>query len=370
MIIKNKIVLIIVALIYCSTYAHVTFTPEISMDNHEARSIMFQMGNSFLLSQALAAAARLGIADQLTECPKTAAQLAHNLEIHEQSLFRLMRMLTSYTIFTMDTKHRFALTHLGELLVTDNPHSLRYFLMMDDYARWSAYANLDKAIKTGKTAFELTHNKNYFDFIQGNSESQALFNQGMLNISAQESELIASTLDINTQEETSLVDIGGGNGGLLLSIKKKYPNLNQAIVFDYTQLDQATEQKLILEGIEYARGSFFDADTIPKDKTTYILKRVLHDWSDSECLTILQNCVRAMTPGNRLLIIETVIEDNNNYHIGKDIDIVMLALFGGKERSIEEFKALFSHAGLEVISRQPIDGSMLSIIELRISQSL
>lgn len=364
---KKILLLNAITLILLPSYSlpKATYTHEATIDSDKSRSIMMQIGNSFLLSQAIAAAARLGIADQLTHTNKTCAQLAQELNLHEESLYRLMRMLVSHSIFTVNSMQEYGLTDVGQLLVTDNPKSLRYFLMMDDYSRWSAYANLDQAIKTGKTAFEITHGTYFFDFIKNNPEAQALFNNGMQNISCNESELIAKSLVINSHEETSIVDIGGGNGGLMLSILSKFPTIKQAVIFDYTDLDQVTTKNLTAAGIEFKQGSFFDADTIPAEKTIYILKRVLHDWSDADSIKILKNCAAAMGENSSLLIIETIIQDNTNYDIGKDIDIVMMALFGGKERSAEEFTQLINKAGLKVTTITPITNSMLSIINIQ-----
>lgn len=358
-----KYLFISVIFIGYSIQAEINITPDKNIDANDDRAVLIQMANGFLLSRALTTAAQLVIADYLVNKPKSAHDIAAIIGVKENMLYRLMRMLASHGIFEENENNEFALTSLGKLLVSDNPDTLRNFLIMDDKTRWDAYGNLKKAIKTGKTAFELTFDKGFFDYIKSKPGLQKLFDNGMHDISSNENISIVENLEIDNPESTSVVDVGGGKGGLLIDLKKKYPNL-EAILFDYSPLDNDTKEILEKEKIDFRQGSFFDKKDIPEEKDIYILKRVLHDWANSECVSILQNCKEAMKKEGKIIVIDTILSSGNEYHIGKDIDIVMMTLFGGQERKQAEFGKLFSQAGLHITKIKPIDGTMLSIIEL------
>jgi ubiquinone/menaquinone biosynthesis C-methylase UbiE len=163
----------------------------------------------------------------------------------------------------------------------------------------------------------------------------------------------------------TIVDIGGGNGALLMAVLDKAPQA-KGIVFDEEYVVEETKGSLQQKGYdnrcETAAGSFFEF--IPKNADAYLMKMVLHDWNDQQCLHILNNCNKAMKPGSKLLVLDAVIPEGNEPHPGKFMDINMLAMTGGRERTEKEFAHLFAQAGLEISRVIPTHSPMFSIVEV------
>lgn len=329
--------------------------------DHKAK--LFEMSYAYVLSRAIHVAATLGIADHLAEGPKSAHELAMLVGAESQPLYRLLRTLASHSIFLEEKDHLFALTPLAELLVTSHPNSLRLLLMKEDESRWNAYGDLLYSIKTGKPAFNHHHGIGYFDYIAKKQQLSQSFDLGMANLSAKEDGLIASSFDFSTYH--SIVDVGGGMGGLLAEILKKNP-ASHGVVYELTHLMDRVEAFLRDQGLssrcKFASGNCFQS--IPESSDLYILKRILHDWDDQACISILRNCQKAMMSTSRLLIIDSVMPEGNIYHESKDFDLFMLALFGGQERTKKEWQRLVCASNLKLVHIWPTPSS-LAIIEVR-----
>lgn len=274
-----------------------------------------------------------------------------------------MRFLASYGIFAEQANKTFALTALAQPLLSNHPDTLREWLAGHDgyEKRWQTYGHLDYSIKTGRPAFNELFGEGYFDFISKDAVAAEKFDSGMSNISAGEEEVLVK--DYNFSGYKKIVDVGGGVGRLLLQIIKNNPAINCQL-FDLPHTIAAAKRFLTEQGvqksIECEAGSFFDR--IPAGADLYVLKRILHDWDDEQCKIILKNCKTAMQPGSKLLILETVVPEGNSRSISKDIDIMMLTLFGGKERTKIEWQELLASVGLKLINVKTT-ALMLSIIE-------
>lgn len=325
---------------------------------------LIQKASAFILSRAIHTIAKINVADHLIDGPRTIHDLAQMTHTNEDALYRIMRLLASYGIFTYDHNKCFSLTPLAELLTSGHPDSLRAWLMYHDgdEKRWQAYGSMDYSIATGKPAFNHLFGKGYFDLLADNNELGIAFDEGMKNLSQQENSSIANAYDFSSY--SCIADIGGGKGSFIaeLLMKNKFA---RGILYDLPHTKKAAymylaEQNLSAR-IECVEGSFFE--TIPTGADLYVLKRILHDWSDEACLQILRTCKISMSAYARLLIIDAVVTEGTTRDFSKDVDIAMMVLFGGKERTESEWKKLLNDAGFRLIRIYPTS-TMLSIIEV------
>lgn len=327
------------------------------------RSKLMKMSCGFLLSKAIQVFAQLKIADELKTPQEINDAFSQKFNLKNDMLYRLLRMLSGHGIVKQEN-NKFGLTEIGQYLCSDHPNTLANFLTMEgNLTRWNSYSLLDKTLKTGKPGFDILYNQNYFDYIKNKPEDQVEFNKGMEDISNQENKSIANFFK-QTLKSESIVDIGGGTGDLILNIRSELNNMNELTLFDYTTINETILKDLKSKNIEFKQGSFLQDNQIPKGKDIYLLKRILHDWDNENSINILKQCYNVMNLNSKLFIIDSVIPNDNNYHISKDIDFEMMVLFGGKERSHSEFEEVIKAAGLKLKQIISLENSMLSILEI------
>jgi hypothetical protein len=330
------------------TFLLATGLPATAASSSQADRLI-ALADGFLVSRGLYAVAELGLADHLIAAPKTAQELAQELGLHAASLFRLLRMLAAHEVFDYQEGDLFALNDMSYLLTTDHPQSLRGFLLHEDEARWQAYGQMSYTLKTGSPAFNHLFGEGYFDYIARDKKRSEQFDQGMAAISHEENKQIVNAIDFSCFHH--VVDIGGGVGGLLVALLQKYPLLN-ATLYELAHVKPLAEQ------ITLVSGNFLESVVPGGD--LYILKRVLHDWDDEACIKILHNCRQAMGNKGRMLVCECIVPEGDGYDISKDIDIILMVVFGGKERTRKEFEQLFNAAGLKIDQIISVEGSMLA----------
>ncbi|RKH42545.1 methyltransferase [Corallococcus llansteffanensis] len=326
---------------------------------HPAQLIV-DLGFGFILSGALATAAELGIADHLEQGPKSAGLLAEEVGAEASSLYRVLRLLASVGVFTEDASGCFGLTPAADYLRSAAPGSLRSaVLMLTQKIFWAPTGELTETVRTGRTPFDRIFGKPFFDHLASDPVAGATFHRGMSSLSDLENAPIARSYDFSACER--VVDVGGGHGGFLIEVLKGSPSL-QGVLFDHRHvLDEARIADAGLAGrCELVEGDFFKA--VPQGADTYLLKRILHDWSDEVCVGILLNCRRAMKEGGRVLVVDTVIPPGNGPHGGKVLDVMMLASLQGRERTEEDLRKLFAQAGLRLARVLPTPAA-LSITE-------
>ncbi len=340
--------------------------PKVENTSTHAREQLLGMSYAFILSRAIHVAAKMGIADALVGGPKSVEDLAVVIKADHESLYRLLKLLASYGIFTEESETVFAMTSLAEPLLSDHSDSIRALLMYHEgnEQRWQAYGHMEYSIKTGKAAYEDLFGQGYFDVLAKDPQKAVEFDEGMRNFSKPEDEAIADSFDFSGAK--TITDLGGGKGGLLIEICKRYAE-PKGIICDLEHVMPSAAENLELHKmqsrIELQVGSFFES--VPAGADLYILKRILHDWSDQKSLEILNVCKQALSPTSRLLIMDAVVADGNVRDFAKDEDIAMLTLFGGKERTKSEWEALFKAVGLRLIKIHST-ASMISILEVGI----
>jgi predicted O-methyltransferase YrrM len=328
---------------------------------------LYQMAIGHYFSRALCLAVKLGIADLLKDGPRSYRELAEATATHAPSLNRMLRLLASAGVFAEEDNGRFALTPLGQYLRSDLPGSARYMLLLfaGDGVQ-DAWRDLEYCVRTGNPAFKRTApDSNPFAQIAENPQQAAVFDEAMATFAPVTAAAMAAAYDFSAFR--TIVDVGGGNGALLIGILKACPNL-RGIVFDRPDAAARARTRIADAGLasrcEAVGGDFFES--VPRGADAYLLKHVIHDWDDEKAAAILRNCRRAMSPQARLLIAEGIypprIEQSEICRGAAANDLNMLVATGGRQRSEAEFRALYSAAGFRLTKIVPTP-ARLSVIE-------
>lgn len=303
---------------------------------------MMQMTTGYWVSKMIYCAARLKVADELAAGPAPVARVAARVGAHEESLFRLLRALASLGIFRETTPRTFALTPKAELLRSDHPQGLRDFAVMANAELFEAWCDLLHSVQTGEGAVQKRFGGDFFTAVLSKiPEASASFDKAMEQIHGAELGLMLQFFDWS--RFAHVVDVGGGSGQTLLSLLEATPRA-RGTLFDLPQVvERARRDGAAAARCAYVGGSFFEQ--VPSGGDCYVLRHIIHDWNDADSRRILERCRAAMKPGATLLIVEKAIPEGNEPEFAKLLDINMLAI-GGKERTLEQYRALLADAGL------------------------
>jgi O-methyltransferase domain len=325
-------------------------------------AILMQMLFGALMQQGICVAARLGIADLLAAKPQTAAELAAKTKTHEPSLYRVLRTLAGAGIFAERTGRKFELTPLATLLRRDVPNSMHDFaIMMGEDWLWRNWGELMHSVRTGGTAQEHVHGMGSFEFFAQDAEAGAVFNRAMTSLSQAVVPAIVESYDFSAIRK--LVDIAGGHGLLLAGILKANPRM-QGVLFDLPSVIEGAgalfEREGVRSRVELASGDFFKS--VPAGADVYMMKHIIHDWDDEHSISILQKIGSAMDENGKVLIIEMVIPEGNEPSAAKIMDLQMLIMESGKERTKDEYRRLLEAARFRLTRIVPTK-SPYSLIE-------
>jgi SAM-dependent methyltransferase len=313
------------------------------------------------VSQAVSVAAKLGIADLLKDGPRSCDELARANQVDESALYRLLRALASVGVFKEGADRHFSLTPTAEYLRSDVHGSLRAVATMsgEDWT-WRPWGELYQSVKTGERAFDRVFGIGPFAYLAQNPSASAIFDESMTGWSMQNSAAVAAAYDFSGIG--TLMDVGGGHGYLLATILKANPSM-RGILCETPEVAEGAKVRIASLGLSdrcrVVAGDFFA--TIPGGADACILKSVIHDWDDQHATRILQNCRHALKPGGRVLLAEMVIPPGNDPHIGKLLDLEMLIMVGGHERTEAQFGDLFASAGLRLTRIVPTASPMCVI---------
>lgn len=322
---------------------------------------MLQLISGFWISRGVYIVAKLGIADLVKDGPKTADELAAATHTHAPSLFRVLRALASVRVLSQDGD-RFGSTPLLETLRADVPGSLRAFAMTElGEEHYPAWGELLHSVRTGGIAFDHTFGMNAWEFFKRNPDNAKMFNDAMSGMTAQANAAILPAYDF--AGITTLVDVGGGHGGLIASILQRHPQM-RGILFDSPQVIDGARAAVDGAGVSdrcrLVSGNFFEA--VPAGGDAHILKWIIHDWDDEQSVAILKNCHRALPDDGKLVLVEAVVPAGSEPHFSKFIDLNMLVMTGGRERTDGEFRTLYDAAGFRLTRIVPTE-SPFSVIE-------
>jgi hypothetical protein len=309
----------------------------------------------FRVTQMLYVAAKLRIADHLKDGPLTVKELAKRTSAHEDSLYRLMRTLASVGVFTEEANSTFRLNSMGSLLVTGVPGSLQVNAeVAGEPWMWGPWGNLMDSIKTGEVAFDKLYGKHTWDWFAENPGPAQLFNSLMDELTAAETRAVLGGYDFS--QARVVVDIGGGRGALLeaiLGVNSKA----RGILFDMPHVIEAAKQimdAVIARRVEFVAGDFFKA--VPAGGDLYILKNIVHDWTDEESRRILEVVHRRVQGTGRVLLIEQIICEPNQACVAKLADIQMMVRNGGRNRTESEYSKLLRASGFNLTRVYPTSG--------------
>ncbi|MBK9308812.1 MAG: methyltransferase [Nitrospira sp.] len=325
--------------------------------------LMRNLAIGYWASRLVHVAAKLRLADLLKGGSRSIEDLASAAGVQPGSLYRLLRALASLGIFAETKGRRFKLTPLAATLRTGVPHSMHaWAVMINESWMWDSWKELLSGVKTGDMPFQKAHGMPIFQYLERHPEDLEVFGESMSSLSQAENPAITTAYKF--PKGRTVVDIGGGHGSLLAAILKANPSV-KGILFDQSAViaraenDKHITAKGIASRCRLESGDFFE--DVPKGGDAYIMKYILHDWSDEECVKILANCRAAMNEKGKVLVVDNVVSAGNDPSWGKLLDIQML-IIGGRERTKQEFAALFASAGLKLTRIVPTK-CPLSIVE-------
>ncbi|MGA9310659.1 MAG: methyltransferase [Pseudonocardiaceae bacterium] len=325
---------------------------------------MLQLTMGALVSQAVSVIARLGVADVLAAGPQPVEEIAERVGAHRSALYRVLRALGDVGVVAELENRQFALTPLGELLRSDVPGSLRGWATMVGmpFHRYP-WTGLYETVQTGESAFDRVHGTKVFDYLAEHPEDAAVFDAAMTSISANESVSIAEAYDFS--RFNTIVDVGGGRGGLLAAVLSANPHL-QGVLFDVPTVIAGADEELsgadVVDRCKVVSGDFFDS--VPDGADAYLLGSIIDDWDDDQAVRILRTCRAAMSDTAYMLLAEVVLPDGAAPSImGKLADLEMLVMTaGGRRRTEAEHRGLLGQAGLRLTRTIPSAG-MVSLVE-------
>lgn len=316
----------------------------------------------FVFPAALRAAALACVADHLPEGPRAPAELAAATGTDPAALTRVLRLLATRGLFSEDEQGRFSLQAAGRALRSDVPGSVRdAVLMLTDRTFWLPAGRMNHCLNTGGSVFEDIFGTPFFDHFAQDAKTAAVFHEGMAAMSGVENGPIAGSYDF--PRTGTVVDVGGGHGGFLAAVLRACPGLN-GVLYDQAHVvagHRLGDDAALAGRWSTAEGDFFT--DVPRGDVL-VLKRILHDWQDEQCVRLLRACRRSLAPGGRILIVDAVIAPDDRPHQAKDLDLLMMAALVGRERTHEDFRGLLSEAALRLTRISPTP-TVLSIVEAR-----
>lgn len=331
--------------------------------------LLLQMGTGYVVSAALWVAAELKVADLIGAAPTPVAELAKKTQTNEDALFRILRLLAMVGIFAETEARHFALTPSAELLRSDHPRSMRDTIVwLADPFHYKVAADLLHSARTGQPTVEHVTGKPAFEYFLSDKVEFDRFHRAMTNLSAMAVSAALEAYDFSGCD--TIVDIGGGHGFAICEILTKYPQM-KGVLFDLKDIVPGANERIREHRLDNRcrteHGDFFKA--VPEAGDIYFMKHILHDWTDEQATTILQNCRRAFDKqskrSGKIVLLEFVVPAGNAPHPSKVIDIEMLFFPGGRERMENEWRDLFSRAGFRLARIVPTK-SPFSVIEAEI----
>jgi len=315
---------------------------------------LFQLGFGFMTTAALGCVAELEIADKLKNGPKSVALLAAESGVKEEPLYRVLRALATAGVFEERAPKTFALTPAADLLRRDAKGSMRnMMLFLATRIHFELSPEMMHSLKTGETVVEKVYNVSAFEYFEKDKISGEIFNDAMTDFSAVVIAAVLEAYDFSYLNGKTLIDIAGGHGKVLTEILVKHPEIRGKL-FDLEHVVNGAKPRIESLGLtgrcSVCSGDFFKE--VPQ-ADAYVMKNIIHDWNDAKATTILKNIHRASAADARVILLESVIAPGNAPSVGKWLDLEMLLMPGGKERTEEEYRELFAGAGFRVTKFVP-----------------
>jgi hypothetical protein len=309
--------------------------------------------DGFRVTQTIHAGVELGIPDLLADGERAADDLAEASGADPATLYRLLRALASLGILHEEDGRRFSLTELGQSLRAGVPGSIRAWVRLNgrEYM-WRSWGNLANAVRAGENSFRALHGTDVWEWRADHPEESAIFDEAMRSLTDGVNAAVLAAYDFG--RFGTVVDVGGGNGALLAALLAAHPHL-RGILFDQPHVVSGAppvlEAAQVVDRCEIVGGSFFSS--VPEGGDAYVLKSIIHDWEDEECVAILRSCRSAMSEEAAVLVIERDLGAPNENPAAKLSDLNMFVMPGGRERTLDEYATLFERAGLRRLAAHP-----------------
>ncbi len=341
------------------------------------RIALFQILSGTWLAQACYALASLGVADLLADGPRQAASLARESGTDRRALLRVLRAVAAAGLARETTPGEFALTSLGQPLLSGVPRSSHQAAVMFGEEVHASFAEITHTLRTGRPAFEKVYGQPFYDYLGDHPEAARRFAAAM-----GAAPVPAALAACDLSGTRLIVDVGGGDGGLLTRVLRAQPQARGVLLDLPAALAQAPARLAragVADRAQVVAGSFFDP--LPAGGDVYLLSRVLHNWDDDDAARVLGRVRAAVAPGGRLVVFEELLPDAQpagappaappasgqasaaTSHL---IDLLMLVMLSGCDRTEQEYRALLAGAGFEVTSVRPAPlrpGQAESVIE-------
>jgi hypothetical protein len=325
---------------------------------------MLTLINGFQVTQAIRVASTLRVADHLKDGARSAEELASLTQSNADALYRLLRALAAVGVFREGAGRAFTLTPMGDCLRTDSATPIGgYAEHLGNPYIWQAWGHLLHSVLTGENAFKDLNGMDVWEYRAKHPEANAIFNRAMTHLSRGGAEAVLAAYDFSSFRH--VVDVGGGQGALLAAILAVCPQA-RGTLFDQPRVVAGAKSNLEERGVinrcAIVGGSFFEA--VPEGGDAYLMRAIIHDWEDAEAIAILKVCRRAMREPAKLLLIERNLAPPNEMPAAKFMDLNMLVGPGGRERTRDEYAALFDKSGFELTHVLP--AGTASVIEARL----
>lgn len=308
-----------------------------------------QLGSGYWASQVLSVAVRLNLLEKLASGARPGAEMAAEEGYHAESVVRLLRGCASLGLVTEVNPGSFGLTPLGERLLSTHPQSLRdAAIMLTDPAHWNSWAQLEHTVRTGQPAYKRALGvENVFDYFKTHEAESERFNRAMASMTRAFVDVLLPAYDVS--RFSVIADVGGGHGQFLGALLRGAAN-SRGILYDLPAVLAGADQELealgVSQRVEKIPGSFFES--VPGGADLYLLKHILHDWTDEQCAQILGHLARAMGPSAHLLIAEMILPEPPATAPAAMMDLNMMVMTGGRERTVSQYAAMLQQVGLKL----------------------
>ena len=334
--------------------------PKASADPGSLHKKMMQLLSSLWVTQAIGSFARMGLADAMERGADDAASIAEPRGLVVDRVYRLLRALSTVGIVTEGAGGKFALTPLGRMLTSNAPNSMKTSAELLTEYNGEIWSKLDGAL-AGGIAFEALKGQQLFPWLHANPKEGARFQRMMVEVHSPETPAIVAAYDFS--QFKSIVDVGGGHGMLLSAILAAHPSVHGTL-FDLEEGIEAAKRGAggPLPGASFVVGDVFTTP-VPAGAEAYLFRHLLHDYDDDDFLKMLQNVRKQMKPDSRVLVLEKTVPTDDTPGPGRWLDLHVMLLTGGRERTEDEYRALFAKAGFRLARVLPTAHPAVEIIE-------
>lgn len=328
------------------------------MSENTSQALLYELCHAHVAARALHVVADLGVADNLHTEPRAVHDLARDVGVDPDALARVLRLLETMGVFSSDGTAEWQHTEASQFLRSDHPASVRpYVRMIGTPFCWGPLTALHDAVRTGDASARTLEPPEPWAYLEAHPDENAIFQQAM---TAKARADVAAALDAyDFSRHDSVADIGGGQGHLITAVLSAHENVF-GILFDLPHVVAATAPA---PRLNIVGGNFF-TDPLP-ESDAYVLMNIVHDWNDEQAAQILARVVGAAAAGSTVLLLETIMPNGPAPHWAKTLDVIMLAVTGGRERTLDEYDTLLAKAGLDLAGVIPT-ATGLSILESRV----